>query len=194
MSDKQLLRRMFRQRRDSLDSRATRSADICARVAALPRYQQSRVLHCYLPIGSEVDTSPLLAQAFAQHKRVVVPVVQRGSRDLAHSWLLSASPGDLETGVFQTLQPRVLRPALLGDWDMVIVPLLAFDRRGYRLGYGKGYYDRLLTAAPAATVGVAFAAQEAERLPNDAHDIPLNWIVTEHEVIAPDADAPPAVE
>ncbi|NJK81752.1 MAG: 5-formyltetrahydrofolate cyclo-ligase [Chloroflexaceae bacterium] len=71
-----------------------------------------------------------------------------------------------------------------GDWDLTIVPLLGFDRRGYRLGYGKGYYDRLLAVAPTPTIGLAFAMQEVEMVPTEPHDLPLTWVVTEHEVIA----------
>jgi 5-formyltetrahydrofolate cyclo-ligase len=66
----------------------------------------------------------------------------------------------------------------------VIVPLLAFDRRGHRLGYGKGYYDRLLAASQATTIGVGFAAQEIDALPAQAYDIALDYVITEHEVIA----------
>lgn len=183
-SAKHLLRQEYRRRRDALAERAARSAAICAHVVALPVYQQARVLHCYLPTRSEVDTRPLISDALANGQRVVVPVVQRGLPDLAHSWLLAHSETDLEQGVFGTWQPRLLHSALPGEWDVTIVPLLAFDRRGYRLGYGKGYYDRLLLVAPTPTIGVAFATQAVADLPHEPHDVPLDWIVTEDEVIA----------
>lgn len=181
--DKQALRRELRQRRNAVDERAARSVAICARVATLADYTTARVLHCYLPIRSEVNTRPLLATALAQNKRVVVPVVRPAAADLAHSWITSLAAEDFEVGVFGTFQPRLLRPAEIGAWDVLVVPLLAFDRDGYRLGYGKGYYDRLLTAAAAPVIGVAFAAQEVGMLPREPHDVPLDWIVTENEVI-----------
>lgn len=160
-----------------------KSTAICTRVTTLPSFVAARVLHCYLPIRSEVDTRPLLAAALARGIGVVVPVVRPDVADLAHSWVTSLTAEDLEVGSFGTLQPRILQPAEVGVWDLIIVPLLAFDRAGYRLGYGKGYYDRLLTGAPAHTIGVAFAIQEAPALPHEPHDIPLDWIVTENEVI-----------
>ena len=99
-------------------------------------------------------------------------------------WIRCArSSHALTPGAFGTFNPRDLRPAMPGDWELAIVPLLAFDRRGYRLGYGKGYYDRLLAAGPVTTIGVGFAAQEVDALPAEPHDIALDWIITEREVI-----------
>jgi len=179
-----MLRRESRRRRNAIPERAARSAAICERVATLPAYRSARVLHCYLPIRSEVDTRPLLLTALARGTGVVVPVVRPDVNELAHSWVASLAAEDLEVGTFGTLQPRLLQPAEVGVWDLVIVPLLAFDRAGYRLGYGKGFYDRLLTSAPATTIGLAFAAQEAPHIPHEPHDMPLDLIVTEDEVIA----------
>ncbi|MFP4441370.1 MAG: 5-formyltetrahydrofolate cyclo-ligase [Chloroflexaceae bacterium] len=181
---KAMLRRESRRRRNAIPERAARSAAICERVATLPAYRSARVLHCYLPIRSEVDTRPLLLTSLARGTGVVVPVVRPDVNELAHSWVASLAAEDLEVGTFGTLQPRLLQPAEVGVWDLVIVPLLAFDRAGYRLGYGKGFYDRLLTSAPATTIGLAFAAQEAPRIPHEPHDMPLDLIVTEDEVIA----------
>jgi 5-formyltetrahydrofolate cyclo-ligase len=104
--------------------------------------------------------------------------------ELAHAWLESLAADALAPGVFGTSNPRDLQPAALGDWDVVIVPLLAFDRRGHRLGYGKGYYDRLLAASHAASIGVGFAAQEIDALPAEAHDVALDYVITERELIA----------
>jgi len=181
--DKPSLRAAAMLRRDTLGDRGRRSAAICASVVAFPSYIAARAIHCYLPMRSEVDTRPLIADALARGKRVAVPVVVPKAAELAHAWLASLAADALAPGTFGTFNPRDLRPAAPGDWDLAIVPLLAFDRRGYRLGYGKGYYDRLLAASPITTIGVAFAAQEVERLPAEAHDIALDWVITEREVI-----------
>jgi 5-formyltetrahydrofolate cyclo-ligase len=154
-------------------------------VADLAPYQAAQVIHSYLAIRSEVDTQPLILSALEVGKRVVVPIVQRDDPTLGHSWLTSVAAADMAPGVFGTWQPRNVQPALPGDWQLVIVPLLAFDRQGYRLGYGKGYYDRLLEAAPTGAVGVAFAAQEVAAVPHETHDRRLHYIVTEHEVLQP---------
>ena len=181
--DKPSLRSIAISRRDALDERERRSAEICALVAASPSYVAARAIHCYLPMRSEVDTRPLIAAALAHGKRVAVPIVVPKATELGHAWLESLAADALTPGVFGTFNPRDLRPAAPGDWDVVIVPLLAFDRRGYRLGYGKGFYDRLLAAGSATTIGVGYAAQEVDVLPTEAHDIALDWIITEREVI-----------
>lgn len=157
---------------------------IAARVATVPVYQSAPVIHCYLPLHSEVDTRPLLVTALSQQKTVVVPVVEPGTGNLLHSRLVSLEVEDWERGHFGIFQPRSLLPVAPGTWDLVLVPLVAFDRSGYRLGYGKGYYDRLLATGSVPTIGLAFAVQEATTLPREAHDVPLDWIVTENECIA----------
>ena len=181
--DKVALRAAAMLRRDALDGRERRSAAICTLVVASPGYAAARAIHCYLPMRSEVDTRPLIADALARGKRVAVPVLVPKAAELAHGWLETLAADALTPGVFGTVNPRDLRPAAPGDWELAIVPLLAFDRRGYRLGYGKGYYDRLLAASPATAIGVGFAAPEVDALPAEAHDMALDWIITESEVI-----------
>lgn len=181
--DKASLRAAAMLRRDALNERERRSAMICARIMASPIYAAARAIHCYLPMRSEVDTRPLIADALADGKRVAVPIVVPKAAGLAHAWIESLAADTLNPGAFGTFNPRDLRPAAPGDWELVIVPLLAFDRRGYRLGYGKGYYDRLLAASSVTSIGVSFAAQEIDLLPVEAHDIALDWIVTECEMI-----------
>lgn len=176
---KALLRRQLRVRRMGIDGRGERSAVICRRVAELPLFQQARVLHCYLPMLGEVETFALIRAALVAGKRVVVPVVVADRPELAHSWLESLEPEQLSKGVFDTLQPKQLVPAPLGVWEVVVVPLLGFDHTGLRLGYGGGYYDRLLAQVPRPTIGVAFADQEVPALPCEPHDQRLDWIVTE---------------
>jgi 5-formyltetrahydrofolate cyclo-ligase len=180
---KAALRQEMMQRRDNLADRERRGAAIRAQIMALPAYAAAGSIHCYLAMRSEVDTRPLIGDALARGKRVVVPVVVPKAADLSHAWLASLGANDLVAGNFGTFNPREMRPALPGDWDLTIVPMLAFDRRGYRLGYGKGYYDRLLGATRMPTIGVAFAAQEVDALPVEPYDVPLDCIVTEEEVI-----------
>jgi 5-formyltetrahydrofolate cyclo-ligase len=180
---KAALRQEMMQRRDRLEWRERRAATICAQVIGMPAYAAARAVHCYLAMRSEVATRPLIADALGRGKRVAVPVVVPKAAELAHAWLQSLDASEMVAGSFGTFNPRDMQPAAVGDWDLTIVPLLAFDRRGYRLGYGKGYYDRLLGSQPMPTIGVAFAAQEIAELPAEPFDIPLDWIVTEDEVI-----------
>lgn len=135
----------------------------------------------YMPIRTEIDPLPAMAEA-AAHGPVAVPVIQGEGQPLAFSrW----EPGiGLRDGPFGAQVPHVddfLEPGIL------IVPLVAFDRSGGRLGYGGGFYDRTLELLrrkrPTLAIGFAFAAQEAEELPLEPTDQPLDMVITESGVI-----------
>jgi 5-formyltetrahydrofolate cyclo-ligase len=183
-AQKRQLRREAQKRRDALEGRATRSAVISALVEALPAYQATTAIHCFLAIRSEVETRPLIAAALAAGKAVAMPMVDPQGV-LRHSWIDSLHHKAFTSDALGMPQPWHPRPAYPGDWQLTLVPLLAFDRAGYRLGYGKGYYDRLLIAAGGLAVGLAFACQELPNLPRAAHDHPLDLIVTEEGLITP---------
>ncbi len=177
-AQKTALRARMIVQRDRLSDREWRSARICELVQSLPLFITARAIHCYIPIRSEVDTRPLIAAALAAGKAVAVPVVG-SQQQLSHSWIKSLARDEWEPGRFGTLQPRSMIPAQPGEWSLTIVPLVAFDRELYRLGYGGGYYDRLLATAPTIAIGVAFTVQEVARLPREAHDRQLDLVVCE---------------
>jgi 5-formyltetrahydrofolate cyclo-ligase len=133
----------------------------------------------YWPINGEADIRPLLSHLDARGCVTALPeVVGRGTSLCFRRW----RPGDpLEPGLFGTRQPPVTAPIV--SPTVVLVPLLAFDAGGGRLGYGGGFYDRTLpvlrAAGPLLAVGVAYAAQRAEAIPTDDHDQRLDWILTE---------------
>jgi 5-formyltetrahydrofolate cyclo-ligase len=183
VAQKRQLRYAARARRDALGDRAARSAHIQRFVSELAAYRQATALHCYLAMRSEVETRPLLAAALAEGKAVATPLVDAQGR-LRHSWLESLHPEAFTHDALGIAQPLQLRHAQPGDWQLTLVPLLAFDRAGYRLGYGKGYYDRLLTETSGLAVGLAFACQEVSAVPREAHDRPLDLVVTEAGIIS----------
>lgn len=183
VAQKRQLRYAARARRDALTDRVVRSALIQRFVSELAAYRQATALHCYLAMRSEVETRPLLAAALADGKAVATPLVDAQGM-LRHSWLESLHPDAFTHDALGIAQPLRLRPAQPGDWQLTVVPLLAFDRAGYRLGYGKGYYDRLLSEISGLTVGLAFACQEVSAVPREVHDRPLDLIVTEAGIIA----------
>jgi 5-formyltetrahydrofolate cyclo-ligase len=159
-----------------------RDAAAAARLAGVLAGQRGRVVAGYLPMRSEADPLPALA---AHAGPVCMPVVAgRGRPLIFRAW----APGvQLEAGAFGTLVPPTDAPALVPQ--VLVVPLLAFDRRGFRLGYGGGFYDRTLAglraAGPVLALGYAFAGQEVEAVPTEATDTRLDLIVTEAGVIAP---------
>ena len=161
-----------------------KSMQIAAGMYTLPAFQASPTVMVYMALNQEVQTADIIAEARRQNKRVVVPVV-RGSTLIAVD--LPAAPEQLRRGRFGILEPRswkiVVQP---GDIPFVIVPGIAFDRQGGRLGFGNGYYDRFLQQVPASTFScaLAFAMQIVPEVPRMAHDVRMHGIMTEQEFIS----------
>lgn len=132
----------------------------------------------FWPMGEEIDIRPLLAALHGRGHPIVLPITgKRGERLVFRLW----RPGEtLIAERFGTFRPNgdVREP------DFLLVPLLAFDREGHRLGYGAGYYDRTLAALPDAfALGCAYAAQELPRVPAGPYDMRLDAVATENGVI-----------
>jgi 5-formyltetrahydrofolate cyclo-ligase len=133
----------------------------------------------YWPMKSEMDTRPLMAALVEFGCVVALPVVMgKGKPLLFRRW----RPGlELKSGTFGLSEPGADQPEIAPR--VVFVPLLGFDARGNRIGWGAGFYDRTLATlrakGPVTAVGVAYAAQELAGVPADAHDQPLDWIATE---------------
>src|SRR5690606_10207978 len=131
----------------------------------------------YWPIRDEFDCRPLLARLMDSRQPVCLPVVAGEGLPLELRFWEQGAP--LFPSGFGTLAPPETAP--LAEPDIIIMPLLGFDKLGTRLGYGGGYYDRTiagLTKRP-RLIGLAFATQELEHIPRGAHDVPLEAVVTE---------------
>jgi len=171
-------------RRGELEAAPAAAERLSEAVGALLGDRPATVVSGFWPMGNEIDVRPTLALLHRRRFDVALPVVvRRGQPLLFRRW----RPGDaLVPGGFGTSVPapqaEELRPAVL------LVPLLAFDRAGYRLGYGGGFYDRTLALlrgeGSVTAIGVAFAAQEVEAVPRDHFDQRLDYVVTEGETIA----------
>jgi 5-formyltetrahydrofolate cyclo-ligase len=147
-----------------------------------PREGASRISAFY-PYKSEINTRPLLGRLAGEGWTTALPIVIAVGEPLVfRRWY----PGQPTTpGMWDIPQPTEDSPLI--EPDVLLVPMLAFDRTGYRLGYGGGFYDRtlaLLRAKKSVTaIGVAYAGQEVDSVPRDAHDQPLNFVLTEKEII-----------
>jgi len=146
---------------------------------------QNAIVAAYAAFGGELDPLPLLEALAAKGVALALPVVEaKGAPLVFRAW----APGaPLVPHRFGMAEPSRDAPAVVPD--IVVAPLFAFDRQGYRLGYGGGYYDRTLAAlrkrSRVLAVGIGFAVQETPNVPRAPHDVPLDWIVTERAAFAP---------
>jgi 5-formyltetrahydrofolate cyclo-ligase len=151
----------------------------------LPAFRRARDIALYVSNDGEIDVAPLAAIALARRKRVWLPVVRPGGR---MEFARSRPGGPMRRNVFGIAEPASLRRERRGAarLDLLVVPLVAFDHAGRRLGMGGGFYDRALAGTRRPYLaGVAFALQEVTRLPARAWDIPMHMIVTERGIVRP---------
>ncbi len=186
---KAVLRRAIIQRRDALDTatRAAASARITDQILSLACYQRARCVLAYASIGSEFDTTVLLSRIMTE-KKLALPRVDRTHRVL-QLFFVSDLERDLQPGIWGIREPRPdhCMPAQPGEIDLVLAPGVAFTRRGERLGYGAGYYDRLIARfAPLAPrpeiVAAAFDIQLVADVPLGTTDRPVDTVVAENAV------------
>lgn len=175
------LRLIGRERRRRLSRQALRRAavEIAGWAGVIAMLAQRQTVSTFSTFGDELDTAPLTAALLRVGCRLALPVVTGKGRPLTfRRW----RPGDpMGTGPFGIRQPLDTAPEEAPG--LLLVPLLAFDRRGFRVGYGGGFYDRTLAAARAerriVAIGLGFACQEVARVPTDRYDQPVDMILTE---------------
>jgi 5-formyltetrahydrofolate cyclo-ligase len=188
VAEKAALRILMIERRRSLPERSRNemSVAIADHVTRLPEIIKARHIHLYLSISAlaEVCTSPIVDGLTLMDKQLSVPVIRNGE-------ILTAAfrKGDaLRPAQFGMPEPEVLSVVDESKLDVVLIPLLAFDERGYRIGYGKGFYDRFLQrlslrGVTPCRIGLSFLLQKVEAVPADSWDEPLDGVVHEHGMI-----------
>jgi 5-formyltetrahydrofolate cyclo-ligase len=182
---KSQLRQDALSRRRALDPaiRVSLTHRLVERGVAYAREIEARVVSAFSPIRHEPDALALLAALSAEGFETALPVTAGAGEPLVFRlW----RPGDATVrGALGIAEPAPAAPAV--DPDLLFVPLAAFDRRGHRIGYGAGHYDRTLrrlrAAGPIHAVGVAYSVCEVAAVPNEGHDEPLDFILTEREWI-----------
>lgn len=184
--EKRRLRAVAAARRDEAGDAETRmraAEALAERIVSRVERPAGCPVSAYWPMGSEIDPRPAMTRLFGEGHPIGLPVIPGRRQPLVfRAW----RPGQvLEPGGFGTSRPAADQPVVVPR--LLLVPLLAFDRAGYRLGYGGGFYDRTLATlraqGPVTAVGVAFAVQEVPAVPRDETDERLDLVVTEAEVI-----------
>ena len=159
------------------------SASVRENLLQLPEYSASRVIACYVAKEHEVQTAGILNAALASGKRIIVPRSDPISVTLTFHEIHGLD--ELRPGHFGVLEPAPDSKTIsLSEADLVLVPVVAWDSRGNRMGYGMGYFDRALKGRGRATcAGLAFEIQLHDTLPSSSTDIPLDMIITEKRVV-----------
>ncbi len=181
--DKQTIRDSLLRKRDALndDKVAGDSTAIRQRLLVSDFYRRASCISCYVSVGNEVGTHDIIDHAVAEGKRVTVPLCRKGRR-LVHRQI--GSIGDLSPSQFGLLEPTdpdlpKVDPSAI---DLILVPGLAFDRSGNRIGFGAGYYDGFLSQTTGLKIALAYDFQILDTVPAEPHDVPLDAIITDSQI------------
>ena len=166
----------------SLEEKEGVEAEILNRVLNLDVVKKAKTVLCYVSTPTEVDTKKLIEKLIDHNKTVAVPKCIAGTRDMI--FYIITSLDQTEKGTFGVLEPNLEKCDKLRDFRncVCIIPGLMFDSEGYRLGYGKGYYDRFLSKFSGVKIGICFEKCYTQILPHGFYDVASDIIVTETEV------------
>lgn len=164
--------------------RTRRSRRIAERLVELEVWERARLVHLYVgALDGEVETRDVAREAWRSGKRVACPVVEWEPPRLAHHEIRSLEELVVDRRGLWQPDPDTAPAVDPADVDLVVAPGLAFDRRGNRIGFGAGFYDRFLAAVDATVVALAYSLQLVDAVPHGRHDVPVDWIVTEDDTI-----------
>lgn len=179
LTKEQLRQAMLAKRRSlSAIQREQASHQIFQSAIKISQIRQALIVGLYWPHGGEVDVLPLWHHLMAQNKRVCFPRAARNSQEI--EFALVRNESELHAGAYGIFEPKPEMPGVIkGDIDLVVIPGLAFDKKGYRLGWGKGYFDKWLKDYTGFRLGVAYEFQVIDELLHEAHDEKVQVILTE---------------
>jgi len=178
------IRSRIEKQRRSLSSESTdsQSSKIIFHLKNLPEYQVAKTIHCYVAWRNEVNTHQLIKDTLGTGRRIIVPVTDLSSHTLLHSEIKSFD--ELKKGTFGILEPpkdRFLK-VKISEFDLVIVPGVAFDLSGHRIGFGGGFYDGFMSTINVTKIALAYEFQIVDKIPTRTEDERVNILVSEKSV------------
>ncbi len=188
MTDKQKVRNLALEKRMELGAiqRSAKSAQILNKIISLPEFNNSSTIMVYLSYKDEVETIGIAAETLKAGKRLLIPYCQK---KMIIACQITDIENDVLPGMFGIREPRLdkIRPVPPQEIDLVLVPGLAFDYHGNRIGFGGGYYDRFLPLLrdDAKILGISFFCQLVQEIKPEEHDCKMSLLVTENGVIYP---------
>lgn len=163
------------------------SEEISDRLLSSISWKQANTIALTISRGREVDINRIILQAWKENKTVVIPKCDPQTKEMEFRRIMSFD--QLEKVYFGLLEPKITETNAVNakEIDLVIVPGICFDTSGYRIGYGGGFYDRFLMNFKKETISLAFSCQIVDKIPKEAHDLPVDKIIMECGVITCDA-------
>ena len=147
-------------------------------------YKNANKIFTYISFGSEVDTKEFIKYALSDNKEIYVPKTDKGKREMVAMKINSLD--NMGVDKWGILEPKTVEEDKIGEeFDLIIMPGVAFDRSGNRVGYGGGYYDKFLSEinSDIPTIALAYDIQILEEVPSEKHDIKVHMVITEKETI-----------
>ena len=184
MQIKSELRRIFKEKRKRLVDKAHKDELICKRLLSSSLYKNADLILCYASLETEISTDSIIRSAVAEGKRVALPLCIDKNGNM--KFYLINSLSDISEGAFGIKEPNAEKCGSVEDFtnSICIVPALSIDRNGYRLGYGKGYYDRFLKNYSSISVGLCYNEFISKDLPIDEFDKAVDYIASEDKIIS----------
>lgn len=188
LDKKRIRRKMLNERRDLSDEQVKDMSEVIInKLKKIPVYKTSKTIMVYLSFGNEVDSSEIIKDCFENGKRVVLPFCDNTDMSITPTEIKDLDI-DLVEDSIGYIQPNKesLDPVDLSEIDLIIVPGISFDRKGYRVGFGAGYYDRFLGKVnfEIPTIGLAYDFQIIESLIEmEDYDIPVDYVMTDERIV-----------
>lgn len=186
--DKKIIRREVLTKRAALGKEGilSLSKKVIENLAEMDYYKNAKTIFTFISFGSEIDTHEFIKKGISEDKRMLVPVTFHQNREMKPSLLKNFN--DLEIGYYNILTPKKESIEYIDpkEIDLVIVPGAAFDKEGYRVGYGGGFYDRFLSekiSPDVPKIAIGFDLQIIPQVPREEFDFPVDYIVTESGII-----------
>ena len=180
---KKELRKVFRSKRRAISDKKQKDFEISKRLICSDIYLNASTILFYAALEDEINIDDCISKALACGKRVALPRCINDSGDMEFYFINSLD--DLESGYFGVREPDTKKCSIVTDFTdtLCIVPALAYDKNGYRLGYGKGFYDKFLQKINCISIGLCYNELIVDELPINQFDIPVNYIITEDSFI-----------
>ena len=183
MQIKSELRKELKQKRKNIRNKTELDRKICSNLLNCDVYKNAKTVLFYAALDDEINVDECINSALCSGKRVALPVCTDNQGSMKFYYINSLN--DVRPGLFGVREPDTEICCEVADFTdaICIVPAIAYDKRGYRLGYGKGYYDRFLENFTFISVGLCYNEIVENILPIGEHDVPVNYIITEEDVL-----------